>query len=80
MSTPHCLCIVQDADSMEQSLKAMAAIYANAEFTIADAAGQNANYGLGVIRSSSQHHILPYNRGAGNRLTTCQGIKHSGTE
>ena len=23
MSTPHCLCIVQDADSMEQSLKAI---------------------------------------------------------
>ncbi|KIM97023.1 hypothetical protein OIDMADRAFT_169797 [Oidiodendron maius Zn] len=67
-----CLCIVQDADSMEQSLKAMAAIYASAEFTIVDAAGQNANYGLEVIRSTSQHHILPDNRGAGNRLTTCQ--------
>jgi Heterokaryon incompatibility protein (HET) len=48
-----CLCIVQDSDTIEHSLKAMAAIYASAELTIVDAAGEDANHGLRGVRGSA---------------------------
>ncbi|KAH7067412.1 heterokaryon incompatibility protein-domain-containing protein [Paraphoma chrysanthemicola] len=43
-----CLCIIQDQDdaTMSAMLRAMANIYASAEFTIAAADGADANYGL----------------------------------
>jgi hypothetical protein len=53
-----CLCIVQDGHSMDQSLKAMAAIYASAELTIVDAAGENANHGLRGIGGPAQERTI----------------------
>src|SRR5690242_4827710 len=51
-----CLCVIQDAGSEEMNrvLQAMAHIYASAEFTIAAAAGDNANHGLRGIGGPSQ--------------------------
>ncbi|KAF2002859.1 HET-domain-containing protein [Amniculicola lignicola CBS 123094] len=50
------LCIIQDAGAaeIENMLKAMACIYASAEFTIAAADGSDADYGLPGILGSSQ--------------------------
>ncbi|KAJ4988973.1 heterokaryon incompatibility protein [Stagonosporopsis vannaccii] len=55
-----CLCIIQDATSedMNRVLQAMAHIYASAEFTIAAAAGDNANHGLRGIGGPSQRRRL----------------------
>lgn len=55
-----CPCIVQDAgsDNMDNMLRAMAHIYASAEFTIAAAAGIDANYGLrGTGAVSRERHF-----------------------
>ncbi|KAJ4299950.1 hypothetical protein N0V90_005198 [Kalmusia sp. IMI 367209] len=51
-----CLSIVQDAEKeeMDRMLKAMARIYASAEFTIVAAKGDNANYGLRGAGGPSQ--------------------------
>ncbi|CAA9959514.1 hypothetical protein PTNB85_09847 [Pyrenophora teres f. teres] len=50
-----CLCVIQDASSqeMDRTLRAMANIYASAEFTIV-AAGSDADYGLRGIGGPSQ--------------------------
>ncbi|KAF2739957.1 HET-domain-containing protein [Polyplosphaeria fusca] len=55
-----CLCVAQDADygHMEAMLKAMARIYASAEFTIVAAAGENANHGLCGVGGSSRPRTL----------------------
>jgi hypothetical protein len=44
---------VQDSESIQDALKAMATIYACAELTIVDAAGDDADYGLEGLRNSS---------------------------
>ncbi|EDU48492.1 heterokaryon incompatibility protein [Pyrenophora tritici-repentis] len=54
-----CLCVIQDAPSheMDRTLRAMAHIYASAEFTIV-ATGSDANYGLRGIGGPSQDRPL----------------------
>jgi hypothetical protein len=57
------LCVVQDAsaEDMERTLRAMAGIYASAEFTIVAAGGSDADHGLRGIGGPSQSR-LPDNR------------------
>jgi hypothetical protein len=57
------LCVVQDAsaEDMEGTLRAMAGIYASAEFTIVAAGGSDADHGLRGIGGPSQSR-LPDNR------------------
>lgn len=51
-----CLCVMQDASpsEMKKMLRAMANIYASAEFTIVAAGGSDANHGLTGIRGRTQ--------------------------
>jgi len=53
-----CLCIIQDSNTIEHSLKTMAAIYASAELKIVAAASKDANYGLRGIGGPAQARII----------------------
>ena len=57
-----CLCIVQDAgdEELDKMLRAMGRIYASAEFTIAAAMGDDANYGLRGVGGPSQVRSLDF--------------------
>jgi hypothetical protein len=56
-----CLCIVQDDPSKQDSLKSMAFIYANAQFTIVAADAVDANYGIRGTRGASEPRNIPCN-------------------
>ena len=57
-----CLCIVQDDPSKQDSLKSMAFIYANAQFTIVAADAADANYCIRGTRGASQPRNIQCNR------------------